>query len=396
MRIFGNLNKHVVCLCLQLNAKSMTTKMKVLCNRLDNETLEVFVYGTIGRWMSVDTNYLIRELDSAIKAGTRNIIFYVNSGGGEVPQGQALWNYLDRVDVTVTWVVDGIAASMAAMLLTNEKHTVKMSKYAKLMYHRVSGMVEGNSEEVRAMADTMDLFEGDLIKMVASRTGMDEKKVKKEFFGATDRWIGAEEALKLQLIDQVIDGKPVEEPTNLTDANEVYSHYDKQLTALYNILNPNNENMNELINLLKLDAKSDNAAIMAAVTKIMESNQSLTNQLAEKDGTIATLQAKVDEAHKAKVESLVAEAKAKKVTPELEAVIRETAATNFAAAKTIVDNMPTVERVINNLNNATDDAHKDWKWDNYHKAGKLDALKRDNIERFKSLYKEKFNKEYKE
>jgi ATP-dependent protease ClpP protease subunit len=375
----------------------MTTKMKVLCNRLDNETLEVFVYGTIGRWMSVDTNYLIRELDSAIKAGTRNIIFYVNSGGGEVPQGQALWNYLDRNDlVNVTWVVDGIAASMAAMLLTNTKHTVKMSKYAKLMYHRVSGMVEGNSEEVRAMADTMDLFEGDLIKMLASRTGMDEKKVKKEFFGAVDRWIGAEEALKLQLIDQVIDGKIVEEPTNLTDANEVYYHYDKQLTALRNTLNPNIDRMKQLTNLLKLDEKSDEAAIAAAISQILESNSTLANKLAEKDGTIATLQAKVDEAHKAKVDALVAEAKAKKVTPELEAVIRETAATNFAAAKTIVDNMPSVERVIDNLKKDETETNKDWTWDNFHKAGKLDALKRDNIERFKSLYKAKYNKEYKE
>jgi hypothetical protein len=293
-------------------------------------------------------------------------------------------------------VVDGIAASMAAMLLTNTKHTVKMSKYAKLMYHRVSGMVEGNSEEVRAMADTMDLFEGDLIKMLASRTGMDEKKVKKEFFGAVDRWIGAEEALKLQLIDQVIDGKIVEEPTNLTDANEVYYHYDKQLTALRNTLNPNIDRMKQLTNLLKLDEKSDEAAIAAAISQILESNSTLANKLAEKDGTIATLQAKVDEAHKAKVDALVAEAKAKKVTPELEAVIRETAATNFAAAKTIVDNMPSVERVIDNLKKDETETNKDWTWDNFHKAGKLDALKRDNIERFKSLYKAKYNKEYKE
>ncbi len=363
---------------------------------MDNETLEVFVYGTIGRWMSVDTNYLIRELDSAIKSGTRNIVFYVNSGGGEVPQGQALWNYLDRVDVTVTWIVDGIAASMAAMLLTNTKHTVNMSKYAKLMYHRVSGMVEGNSDEVRAMADTMELFEGDLIKMLANRTGMDEKKVKKEYFGATDRWIGAEEALRLKLVDAVIDGKPVEEPTNFIDANEVYSHYDTQLTALRNTLNPNIERMKQIINLMKLDDKADEAAIVAAVNQVLESNRTLTNALAEKEGTIATLQAKVNEAEKAKIDALVAEAKVKKVTPELEAVIRETAATNFAAAKTIVDNMPSVERVINKLDNKTTDEHKDWKWDNYHKAGKLDALKRDNIERFKALYKEKYNKEYKE
>ena len=113
----------------------MEERDTIIINKVGGDTAEIYMYGVIGAGLDIDANVVVGEMEKMRRGGIRNFRFYVNSEGGEVTQGSVLFNYLDRTDISVEWVVDGIAASMMAMLITNPKHKVKAAKYAGFMYH---------------------------------------------------------------------------------------------------------------------------------------------------------------------------------------------------------------------------------------------------------------------
>ena len=194
---------------------------------------EIYLYGIIGRGLDIDTNDLIRDIEEKRKDGVRSFTFYVNSDGGEVAQGSTLFNYLDRTDVDITWVVDGIAASMMAVLITNPKHHVKAARHAKFMYHRVCGYVYGNSDETRAAADMMDSFEKTLIEMTAARTGLTVEETRNRWFDGLDHWMSAEEAVKAGLCDEIVNtSMKIKELESITDARSAFNYYNNQIINL--------------------------------------------------------------------------------------------------------------------------------------------------------------------
>ena len=167
----------------------MKTNFRIVNRDQGGKVAEVYMYGVIGAGLDIDTNVIVAQVEQMRRQGIRDFKFFVNSEGGEVVQGCALFNYLDRTDIDVEWVIDGLAASMMAMLITNPNHKVSAARYAKLMYHRVQGSVYGNSAEVRSMAEMIDKFETSLIEMMARRMNEPVEEVRKEFFtDGLDHW----------------------------------------------------------------------------------------------------------------------------------------------------------------------------------------------------------------
>lgn len=369
--------------------------LKTLINQ-SGTSAEIMLYGIIGRWMDIDVDMLVKELDALKKQGITNITFFVNSEGGEVMQGQALYNYLQRTELNVIWVVDGIAASMMAMLLCNPKHKVVANKYSKFMYHRLAGMVMGNADQVRSYADTMELFEKDLIDMFASRTKMDAKKVKKDFFADTDKWLNAQEALELGFVNEIKDGAAIEEPAALTNVHDVYRHYNSHLL---NMVKPNSEIKMKLIaKLMNLSENATEAEVHAAMQAVLTKQQTMANDLSAKDTEITNLKNKIAEQQKEKVKNLIDSAiMAKKFGEDMRGEYTDMATDNFERAEKIINSLAGVDPIVAQIGNSTvPDTEKGWTWDDYHKKGKLEALKATNLPRFKDLYKAKFNKDFKE
>lgn len=368
-----------------------------LVNQINSNSAEILLYGIIGKWMDIDVDYLVRELEALKKAGVKNLTFYVNSDGGEVPQGQALWAYLNRCNMSVTFVIDGVAASMMAMLITNPKHTVIANKYSKFMYHRLSGHVNGNPDEVRAYADMMDKFEEDLIDMFSMRTGLDKKQTKKDYFNNTEKWLSAQEALALKLVNEIRDGySGIEAPANLTTSREVYNYYSEQLVNYSN----NNQTQNQMKKIATLLNLSDNAtedAIATAVQNLISAGSQHTSAIAAKDNEITELKRQVAEHNSAKVKSLIdAAIAAKKFGEDMRETYTTMATTDYAMAEKVIDKMSGVGPVIDRLGkDATPEAEKNWTWDDYHKKGRLENLKETNQSRFAELYKAKYGKEFK-
>ena len=368
------------------------TSIKIV-NKTGGKTAEVYMYGVIGAGLDIDTNVVVAEIEKLRQQGCRNFRFYVNSEGGEVVQGCALFNYLDRTDIDVEWVIDGLAASMMAMLITNPRHKVTAAKYAKLMYHRVQGSVYGNSAEVRSMAEMIDKFETSLIEMMARRMNEPVDQVRLEFFSdGLDHWMTAEEARKRGLVDSVIDGRNIAEPaSDIKSAKAVFDFYNKQLL---NIIKPSNMDRAKIASLLNKQEKDieTDEALVAAVEAQANENASLRNELTAEKQKSATLEGQVKAMNADKVKQLVDNAiAAKKIGEDERETYTQLATNDFDMAEKILGKMQGVNPVVDQLQKpAVNEAEKGWTFDDYHKHGKLENLKKDNPQRYSDLFEAKF------
>lgn len=367
-----------------------------LINKVDNTTAEIYMYGVIGSGLDIDTNVVVAEIEKLRKQGCRNFKFYVNSEGGEVIQGNALFNYLDRTDIKVEWVVDGIAASMMAMLISNPKHKVIAAKYASFMYHRVQGTCNGNSDEVRNLAAMIDTFEKSLIDMMAAKMNASPEDVKKEFFtDGLDHWMNAEEAKARGLVDEIITGKKITPaPKELSGISAVRDFYSKQLFNFHKTQKSMIENKAKIAQLLNIAEKDvdDNDKVMAAVQNVVKENGTLRDQLKASTDEADALKNQIAAMKSAKVKSLIDSAiAAKKFGEDEREDYTKLATDNFELAEKMIGKLKGVDPVVDHLGGGKEpEEEKDWTFDDYHKNGKLENLKKENPEKFNKLFKIKF------
>lgn len=374
-----------------------------ILNAKNAEEAEIYLYGTIGRFWAVDTQKIIQRIEQLKAEGLKRITFYVNSNGGEVSQGILLYNYLFRNSFEITYVVDGIAASMAALLLLVPGANVKMAKYAKLMIHSVSGYASGTISQIRKQADEMESWQKDLIDIVATRTGLSNEKVTSKWFDEKDHWIGSGEALSLKLIDEVIDGKKSVQPANnVDDAFGVMQHYEIQLKN--QLQNQNEDTMkltNEFAQVLSLTGEQSEDSILAAVRKMSGELTTAQQSLKDKDKEIESLNEKVEDHDKEKVKNLIDGAiEAKKIGADLRDTYTGLAEKDYDSTKKILDGMKGVPNVKGSLDqgggaNQSDKKHEGWTLvDFMKKDGKaLENIKENAPERYKQLYRDQYGKD---
>lgn len=371
----------------------MKTNFRIVNRDQGGKVAEVYMYGVIGAGLDIDTNVIVAQVEQMRRQGIRDFKFFVNSEGGEVVQGCALFNYLDRTDIDVEWVIDGLAASMMAMLITNPNHKVSAARYAKLMYHRVQGSVYGNSAEVRSMAEMIDKFETSLIEMMARRMNEPVEEVRKEFFtDGLDHWMTAEEAKKRGLVDSIIEGRNIAEPAaDIKSAKTVFDFFNKQLL---NIIKPNNMDRAKFANLLNKQEKDieTDEALESAVKAVVDENVTLRDELKAERTKSAGLEQQVKTMNEVKVKQLVDSAiAAKKIGEDERETYTKLATNDFEMAEKIIGKLQGVTPVTDQLKTpVVNEAEKDWTFDDYHKKGKLENLMKENPQRYSELFEAKY------
>lgn len=133
---------------------------------LSKTETEVFIYDEIGYW-GITASDFVRDF-SEIK--TNAITLRINSPGGDVFDGVAIYNAVARHKATVDVFIDGVAAS-AASFIAMAGDTITMSPYSQMMIHEASGMVIGPSADMRAMADFLDKASDNIASIYAARAG---------------------------------------------------------------------------------------------------------------------------------------------------------------------------------------------------------------------------------
>lgn len=203
------------------------------------DTCCILLYGDIGdNYGAVTSGQITRELMAA-ESAYKNIDIRINSVGGEVYTGIAIFNALRASKANITLYVDGVAASMASVIALCGK-PVYMSRYARLMLHSVSGGCYGNKKDLKEVLEQMESLEDTLCQMYAERLGKDTAAVKAAYFDGTDHWLTADEALSLGLIDGIYDADPVPEDST---PEQIYAIFNNRLNEPLNISDMNFEEL---------------------------------------------------------------------------------------------------------------------------------------------------------
>lgn len=139
----------------------------------------ILLYGDIGDYDDVRSGDIARELLEAESAYGK-IDVRINSNGGDVYAGIAIFNALKNSKADITIYIDGIAASMASVIALCGK-PVQMSRYSRLMLHSVMGGCYGNKDEMRRCIAEIESLEDTLCEMYATRLGKGKDEIRSTY-----------------------------------------------------------------------------------------------------------------------------------------------------------------------------------------------------------------------
>jgi ATP-dependent Clp protease protease subunit len=133
----------------------------------------------------------------------KDIKFYINSPGGSVSAGMAIYDTMQYVKCDVSTICVGMAASMAATLLASGAKDKRFSlPNSEIMIHQVMGGAEGQATDIKIRAEHILKIKEKMNKILAKHTGQKVALVEKDT--DRDRFLNAQEALKYGIIDKII------------------------------------------------------------------------------------------------------------------------------------------------------------------------------------------------
>ena len=133
----------------------------------------------------------------------QDIYLYVNTPGGQVSSGMAIYDTMQYIKPDVQTICIGQAASMGALLLAAGANGKRFSlPHARIMIHQPSGGFQGQHTDIEIQAKEITRIREILDRIIATHSGQDPKKVRKDT--ERDHYMTGEEALKYGLIDKLI------------------------------------------------------------------------------------------------------------------------------------------------------------------------------------------------
>jgi ATP-dependent Clp protease, protease subunit len=141
----------------------------------------------------------------------RDISLYINSPGGSVYAGMAIYDIMQYVPNDIATYAMGMAASMGQFLLTAGTAGKRYAlPHAQILMHQPSGGIGGTASDIRIQAEQMLYIKRTLFERTAYHTGQPIEQIEKD--ADRDRWFTAEEAKDYGFVDQVIRSA-IEVPT---------------------------------------------------------------------------------------------------------------------------------------------------------------------------------------
>jgi ATP-dependent Clp protease protease subunit len=167
------------------------------------KTLNIQVHGVIdGGWLDEDTSSAEIAAALAEHQDAKRIDVHINSVGGSLFGGVALYNLLQAHPAEVTSYVDGLAASAASLIAMAGK-TV-MGRGAMLMIHNPMAIAMGDAREMRRMAADLDKARDALLAIYKAKTGKDSTDLKSMLDAET--FLTAEQAVRQGFADEIAGG----------------------------------------------------------------------------------------------------------------------------------------------------------------------------------------------
>ncbi len=148
-------------------------------------------------------NLVIAELLYLDSENNDDIFLYINSPGGDITQGMAIYDTINYIKSDVSTICVGLAASMGAFILLSGTKGKRYSlENSEIMIHQPLGGVKGQATEIKIVAERILKIKNKINRIISIKTKMPLKKIEKD----TDRdyYLEPEEAIKYGIIDKII------------------------------------------------------------------------------------------------------------------------------------------------------------------------------------------------
>lgn len=170
----------------------------------------------------------------------KDLTVHINSTGGDVFQGQAIYTALKNYNGKVTVKIEGLAASMATIIaLAADK--VEMTSNSLFMIHSPMSNVFGNKAQMRKQINALEKVETTMLSVYKAKTNISEDEI--EQMMARETWLSAHEALELGFVDEVLGAVKV--------------------VAKYDLSGYQNKTSEEILNTLNIDNLTEKKSTMS-------------------------------------------------------------------------------------------------------------------------------------
>lgn len=165
---------------------------------LTDDEAEIMIYDVIG-WPYNDASELVRTLNGMT---AKTITVRINSPGGDVFDGTAIFNALKNHSSKVITRVEGLAASMASVIAMAGKEVQAYSN-TLLMIHNAWLYTAGNAGDLREIADILDKIDGNIVDIYNAQAKCGKKKIREMMDAET--WLTAAEAKDMGFVDTILE-----------------------------------------------------------------------------------------------------------------------------------------------------------------------------------------------
>jgi ATP-dependent Clp protease protease subunit len=160
----------------------------------------IFISGEINNSLS---NIIVSELLYLDSLNHDDISIYINSPGGEITSGLAIYDTMNFIKSDVKTICVGLSASMGAFLLSSGTKGKRYSlKNSEIMIHQPLGTTEGKATDIKIHAEHILKMKDKINKILSKNTNQPLKKIIKDT--ECDYFMSAKEALEYNLIDEII------------------------------------------------------------------------------------------------------------------------------------------------------------------------------------------------
>ena len=247
------------------------------------ETADIYIFDEIGTY-GVTAQDFISEI-KGLKDMPINL--RINSLGGDVFDGMAMYNIIKRREAKTTVYIEGIAASIATIIALGADEVI-MAENSLFMIHNAWGGTSGEAKDMRKTAETLDKITSELTDIYVKKTGLSYDALAEMM--DEESWLNAQEAFDLGFIDTISDSIKVAAKYDVSKFKNITQEEIKNKLSI-NINNKKmtnelkewfNSKVEEIVTSVKGEVKvSADVAEQTAITVNLGDNEEITNKISE-------------------------------------------------------------------------------------------------------------------
>jgi ATP-dependent Clp endopeptidase proteolytic subunit ClpP len=260
----------------------MTEKWYNIQNKA-GETADVYIFNEIGTY-GITAQEFINDIKD-LKDTPINL--RINSIGGDVFDGMAMYNVIKRREAKTTVYIEGIAASIATIIALGADEVI-MAENSLFMIHNAWGGSMGEAKDMRKTAETLDKISGELTDIYRKKTGLSYDAITEMMDEET--WLNAQEAYDLRFIDSISDSIKVAAKYDVSKFKNI-TQEEIQNKLSININNKKmtnelkewfNNKVEDIVTAVKGEVKvSEDVAEQTAITVNLGDNDEIMNKISE-------------------------------------------------------------------------------------------------------------------